>query len=179
MAVMPQLNIRKLEPNAFADYGFMLGGPVPEMGGLTPAFSNEATDFWQEHVFSTGQGGETEILWVNYRSQEKRISSLEVHVLTEQAIIPLTARIIHIVALSASDGSPDLSSVAAFEVPVGQGVCMRPGCWHATRVQGGQATCVMLTRRSTTADLISHLTSDSDASESRIVGVPEHVLVFE
>lgn len=178
MADLPQLIISKLEPKAFSDYGFMLGGPVPAMGGLTPVFSNEATDFWQEHVFNTGQGGETEILWVNYRSQSKFISTLEVHELTEQALIPLTDSIIHIVAVSASDGSPDLSSMVAFEVPVGQGVCMRPGCWHATRVRSGQAICVMLTRRSTTADLINHLTSDNTASESRIVSVPEHALVL-
>ncbi|MFT0548776.1 ureidoglycolate lyase [Allopusillimonas ginsengisoli] len=179
MAETPQLLIRKLDPDAFSDYGFMLGGPMPAMGGATPAFSNEATDFWQEHVFSTGQGGETEILWVNYRSQDKRISTLEMHKITQQALIPLTAGIIHIVAASAGDGSPDLSSMVAFEVPVGQGVCMHPGCWHATRVQGGQATCVMLTRRSTTADLVSHLTSGSNASETCIVSVPEHMLVFE
>jgi ureidoglycolate lyase len=76
------------------------------------------------------------------------------------------------VARSAADGSPDLATLAAFRVPQGQGVCMRPGCWHATRVTDEEVTCLMLTRRSTTVDLIQHLTTDASASESAIVAIP-------
>ncbi len=75
-------------------------------------------------------------------------------------------------APSAADGGPDLSQVAAFRVPQGQGVCMRPGCWHATRVAEAEVTCLMLTRRSTTLDLIQHLTTDASASESAIQAIP-------
>lgn len=34
---------------------------------------------------------------------------------------------------------------------------MQPGCWHATRIKSDEVRCAMLTRRSTTLDLASHL----------------------
>ncbi|CAB3650750.1 Ureidoglycolate hydrolase [Achromobacter denitrificans] len=166
-----QLEINDLTPEAFRPYGWMLGKPIPDGNGV-PLFSNPATDFWQEHLFNTGAGGDAELLWVNYRSQSMEIASLEKHLLTQQAIVPLTGEVIQVVASSAADGSPDLSTLAAFRVPQGQGVCMRPGCWHATRVSDAEVTCLMLTRRSTTLDLIQHLTTDAAASESAIVAIP-------
>lgn len=166
-----QLAVNDLTPQAFSAYGWMLGKPMPDGNGV-PLFSNAATDFWQEHVFNTGAGGDAELLWVNYRSPSVEIGSLEKHLLTQQAIVPLTGQIIQVVAKSAADGSPDLASLAAFRVPQGQGICMRPGCWHATRVVDAEVTCLMLTRRSTTVDLIQHLTTNARASESAIVAIP-------
>ncbi|MGE8689214.1 MAG: ureidoglycolate lyase [Achromobacter sp.] len=169
------LEINDLTPEAFRAYGWMLGKPMPDGNGV-PLYSNPATDFWQEHLFNTGAGGDAELLWVNYRSQSREIASLEKHLLTQQAIVPLTGEIIQVVARSAADGSPDLSTLAAFRVPQGQGVCMRPGCWHATRVADAEVTCLMLTRRSTTLDLIQHLTTDAAASESAIASIPAQQL---
>lgn len=165
------LQINDLTPEAFNAYGWMLGKPIPDGHGV-PLYTHPATDFWQEHLFNTGAGGDAELLWVNYRSQSTEVSSLEKHLLTQQAIVPLTGEIIQIVARSAADGSPDLSTLAAFRVPQGQGVCMRPGCWHATRVASAEVTCLMLTRRSTTVDLIQHLTTDARATESDIAAIP-------
>ena len=48
---------------------------------------------------------------------------------------------------------------------------MRPGCWHTSLVLAGQTTCLMLTRRSTTRDLVSHLNGESAALESSIVEI--------
>jgi hypothetical protein len=48
---------------------------------------------------------------------------------------------------------------------------MRPGCWHASFVLGGETTCLMLTRRSTTRDLVAHLRGESVAVESSIESV--------
>lgn len=164
------LGIRKLEADAFAPYGWMLGKPVPAADAGTPVFSNSATDFWQEHVFDTGAGGEPEVLWVNYRNADRAVGNLEVHLLTQQAIVPLTGPVIQVVAASGADGLPDAATLAAFEVPVGQGICMKPGCWHATRIAApGEVACLMLTRRSTTADLIEHLNGQQAAAESAIV----------
>ena len=100
------------------------------------------------------------------------MSSLEVHRPTQQAIVPLSGEIIHIVAGSRHDGSLDEGSISAFRVPVGrEGICMRPGCWHTTRVDAAEATCLMLTRRSTTVDLIGYLNRDASLSESAIAVV--------
>lgn len=170
MDAIKTLEIRRLEPEGFAPYGWMLGKPVPAAHAGTPVFSNAATDFWQEHVFETGAGGEPEVLWVRYRSADRAVGNLEVHRLTQQAIVPLTGPVIQVVAASGADGLPDTATLAAFAVPVGQGICMRPGCWHATRIAApGEVTCLMLTRRSTTADLIAHLDGRQAAVESAIV----------
>lgn len=148
----------------------MLGKPFPTDPAI-PALTNPATDFWREHVFEPGDGGESEILWVNYRSTTS-VSQLEKHIQTQQAIVPLTGSIIHIVACNAADGSPDLNTLAAFAVAPGQGICMSPGCWHATRVKSTEVTCLMLTRRSTTVDLVAHMNTGCAAQESALVAVP-------
>ncbi|GAA5233332.1 ureidoglycolate hydrolase [Verticiella sediminum] len=163
-----QVICQPLTEHAFAPYGWMLGKPLPAPAAAAVAFSNAATDFWQQHVFDAGAGGETEILWVNYRSTEPMIGTLEVHDLTEQALVPLTGPVLHVVARSRDDGSPDLASLRAFALHPGQGVCMRPGCWHASRVPEREAACLMLTRRSTTADLVRHLRGEADGTESRL-----------
>ncbi|MEG2279777.1 ureidoglycolate lyase [Comamonas sp.] len=171
MTSIGKLDINDLTPGAFRPYGWMLGKPMPDGNGV-PLFSNPATDFWQEHLFNTGAGGDAQLLWVNYRNRSSEVSNLEKHLLTQQAIVPLTGEIVQIVAQSAVDGSPDLATLAAFRVPQGQGVCMQPGCWHATRIAGTEVACLMMTRCSTTADLIQHLTTSASATESAIMDIP-------
>lgn len=128
------------------------------------AYSNPATDFWHEHLFDAGTEGEVEILWVNYRNNDPSISTLERHLLTDQAVVPLVGAITQIVALSGVEGSPDLGSARALRVEPGTGVCMRANTWHATRSEG--ATCLMLTRRSTTIDLIAGLKGNAALVET-------------
>ena len=96
--------LQDLTPDTFRAYGWMLGKPMPDGNGV-PLFTNAATDFWQEHVFNTGGGGDAELLWVNYRSRDADIASLEKHLLTQQAIVPLTGAVVQVVAQSAQDGS--------------------------------------------------------------------------
>jgi ureidoglycolate lyase len=165
------LPVQTLTPSAFAPYGTVLGSP-PANAEL--AFSNAATDFWHAHFFNAGKDGNPEVLWVNYRNNDGIINALEVHWLTEQAIVPLGAEcIIHVVALSDETGAqPDLSTLRAFAVPAGYGVCMRPGCWHTTQVRAQEVSCIMLTRSSTTADLIPLLKFNAAATESSLVPLP-------
>ena len=127
-----ELRLSELTPAAFSPYGTVLGKPFPIDAGAV-AYSSATSDFWREHIFAAG-GRDPEILWVTYRDTDARIDRLEMHRLTEQAVIPLTGDIIQIVAASSPAGFPDIATVRAFRVPVGMGVCMRLGCWHATRV---------------------------------------------
>lgn len=156
-----------LTPADFAPYGTMLGKGLAH-APTEAAFSNAATDFWREHLFETGAGGDTEVLWVNYRIQDPHIAALEQHLLTQQALVPLTGEIIHLVAASTAQGGPDLTTLKAFIIKPGQGVCMQPGCWHSSRVRHGQVSCLMLTRRSTTLDLVAHMRDGNVATESEI-----------
>jgi ureidoglycolate lyase len=153
----------------------VLGKAISE-GDSVPAFRNADLDFRQEHIFDPGAGGETEVLWVNYRSRRREVSSLEVHRLSQQAVVPLTGEILQVVAVCEQDGSPDLRSLSAFRIRVGEGVCMRPGCWHTTRVESPEVLCLMLTRRSTTIDLAAHLGHGSPLLESAISVVDQRVL---
>ncbi|RQS60466.1 ureidoglycolate hydrolase [Burkholderia sp. Bp8963] len=156
------LDARRCEP-----YGWMLGKPA-STDGSAPSFASPASDFWREHLFDTSAPGETEVLWVIYRNREETVASLESHRLTQQAIVPLTAPVIHIVASALENGEPDLDTLRAFEIPVGKGLCMRPTIWHATRATEQEATCLMLTRPSTTYDLVVHLKTGAPACESAI-----------
>ena len=163
--------IESLSAESFAPFGWVLGTACPTAPSAT-FFSHPGSDFWHAHDFDPGEGGETEVLWVNYRSNSLHLRSLEVHWLTEQAIIPLgTGEIVHVVCPGREGGGrlPDLARLRAFRVGGGLGVCMRPGCWHTSLVLAGQVTCAMLTRRSTTRDLVAHLRGGSAALESSIV----------
>lgn len=159
------IDIQELTAPAFAPFGVALGVAEPAAG--PDAYLSVDSDFWHEHGFDAG-GGEPELLWVRYRSREPRIRRLEAHLLTEQAVVPLTGPIVQIVALSDGGGAPDATGARAFRVAPGQGVLMRPGCWHATRVEGRSATCAMLTRRSTTLDLAGHLNGGERLAESAL-----------
>lgn len=174
MAEQPRkVATRPLTPASFAPFGWVLGKPLAH---ASVAFANAATDFRSEHLFNPGKNGHAEVLWVSYRNSEAALGELEVHHLTEQAIVPLDGDVIHIVALSDSEGAPDMDTLAAFDVRNGTGICMRPGTWHATRVRNNGVTCLMLTRQSTTLDLITHLNGVQQAAESAMRAIPPVLL---
>lgn len=160
--------IEPLTPDAFAPYGTALGFATRH----TPqtAFFSPASDFWHEHGFASGEA-QTEILWVVYRSSDPTIARLEAHIATEQALIPLTGSVVHIVARSAPNGAPDPQTVKAFAIAPGQGIVMAENCWHATRVLSGDVTCAMLTRASTTKDLVAHLNTGATLTQSRYADI--------
>ncbi|RNF34013.1 ureidoglycolate lyase [Paracoccus methylarcula] len=160
--------IELLTPDAFVPFGTALGFASRH----TPdtAFFSTASDFWHEHGFVSGEA-QTEILWVVYRNPELAITRLEAHTVTEQALIPLTGPIVHIVARSGPDGAPDPRTVKAFTIEPGQGIVMAKECWHATRVFSGDVTCAMLTRAATTRDLVAHLHADTPLAESHYADI--------
>lgn len=166
--------VEPLSAAAFAPFGVMLGGTYPA-GNTTTAYTHPGSDFWHVHDFDAGAGGRPEVLWVNYRDSSLQLRALEAHWLTDQAIVPLGNGLVHVVCLGRPDRPtvPDLASLRAFEVPAGQGMCMRAGCWHASFVLRDQVTCMMLTRSSTTLELVAHLHGEVQATETSIVALPE------
>lgn len=165
MSIQQTVQVRPVSQAGFEPYGWVLGKPPPVTADPA-AYSSPATDFWHEHVFDPGKDGDVEVLWVKYRDNDPIIVRLEKHYLTQQAVIPLTGAITQIVVCEAPDGTPDLTSVRAFCLSPGIGVCMRPGVWHATR--GDSALCLMLTRGSTTLDLVKHLKRTSMPHETAL-----------
>jgi ureidoglycolate lyase len=132
-------------------------------------FTSPQITFSEQHIFSPGPSADTQILWVTYSARNSEIQTLEMHKLCQQVVVPLTGEIIQIVAASGPAGPPDLQTLRAFRIRPGQGICMRPGCWHTTRVERDDVNCLMLTRPSTTQDLIAHLHNKTPLSESQIV----------
>jgi ureidoglycolate lyase len=168
-----QVTVECLTSQAFSPYGEVLGEPFAD-SAADDVFSVPATDFWHSADFSPGQGGQAEVLWVNYRNTSLTVDTLEVHWMTEQAIVPLNgATLVHVVCLGQrGEQQPDLSSLRAFRVPSGLGVKMKPGCWHTSFVAGGdEVTCLMLTRQSTTRELIGHLRHQLPATETTVVRI--------
>ena len=170
MTAIRTIPIERLDDTAFLPFGRVLGSAYPTDASAT-AYRDPRSDFWHVHDFDPGVGGQTEVLWVNYRNASLRITALEAHWLTEQAVVPLGSGLVHVVCASLEDGSrrPDLQRMRAFHIDVGQGVCMRPGCWHTSFVRGGETTCMMLTRRSTTKELVAHLAAETVAVETSIM----------
>ena len=171
---MTELTVRSLDRHTFEPYGWVLGLPIPS-GAPAATFCSAASDFWQAHLFDCGESGQTEVLWVAYRDATSAVTTLEQHLLTQQALIPLTGELLQFVAANGTDGKPDLPTLAAFRVSQGQGICMRPGCWHSTRtLQPGEVRCAMLTRRSTTLDLVRYLSQHKPAVESVVALIAPH-----
>lgn len=175
---MRLIEIQPLTVDRFRPYGRVLGQTI-RLDCNGPAFSDARMDFWHEHTFNPGVGGETEVLWVNYRNRRPEVSALEVHRLTQQAIVPLTGEIIQVVTTSEPDGSADIASMSAFRVRVGEGVCMQPGCWHTTRVETQEVKCMMLTRCSTTVELVAYLSGRAPLCESAMWAVDTEVIAIE
>lgn len=174
MSISRTVIIQHLSRASFEPFGCVLG--MPDSLNAEPlGFRSPASDFWHEHNFDPGLGGDTEVLWVKYRDASPLVSKLEVHHLTEQAVVPLTNEIVQIVCLSDASRAPDVSTLRAYRLFPGVGICMRPGVWHATRAT--DATCLMLTRRSTTEDLIDHLVNARPARESSSSWIPQVCLV--
>lgn len=174
-AVLP---LQSLGDEAFAPFGRALGvrRASREQSAGSSTYVSPQSDFWREHLFDTGTDGPTELLWVTYRSDEREVDRLEKHLLTEQALIPLNGEIVQVVACSDPQGRPDLATLTAFRVLPGQGLCMAPHCWHATRVPTPvEVRCAMLTRASTTRDLVRALREAGEPTESAFAAIEPHV----
>ncbi len=173
----PVLALQPLSPEAFAPYGSALGfgSPSAVASGESDRYASPASDFWRERLFDPGIGGATDVLWVVYRSAEAEVRRLEKHLLTQQALMPLDGEVVQVVARAGSDGLPDTATLAAFLVPPGQGLCMAPHCWHATRVRTpAEVRCAMLSRDSTTQDLVRALHTNGVPTESAYAVIPTH-----
>lgn len=158
MSEIMRIRVQVLTPEAYAPFGWVLGagfGPHNE-----EFVESDASAFSHEHTFDPGEGGVPEVLWVNYIRKGQRLRHLESHLLTEQALVPVRGDpIVHVVCppskeLTEADYHPDIANLKTFILDGTQGVCMRRGCWHGVFPLVDRAVYVMLTRRSTTLDLI-------------------------
>ncbi len=143
-----------------APYGSFLGKPFPTYDDPASFRTSTGMAVWRQQIFDAGDHGDVEIVWVNHQGADPLITRLEQHHLTQQAVVPLTGDLIHIVALSTATGEPDLASMRAFRLPPGTGLCMGRDVWHASRSHG--VTVLMLTRGSTSIDMARYQKHKAD-----------------
>lgn len=163
------IRVEPLTAEAYAPYGWVFGEqPEP---GRRDWIESDNVRFWHEHDFLTGQGGVTEFVWVTYKPREPVVTRVEAHRLTEQAIVPVSGHpILHLVAPPNDDPLaagivPDLSRAKAFLMDGTKGICMRPGTWH-THFGLGHNLHLLVTRRSTTDDILDHIHDGAEMGET-------------
>ena len=154
-----------------APYGSFLGKSFPTDDDPAAFRTPTGMAVWRQQIFDVGDHGDVEIVWVNHKGADPIITRLEQHHLTEQAVVPLTGDLIHIVALSTPSGEPDLASMRAFRLTPGVGLCMGRDVWHASRSNG--ITLLMLTRGSTSIDMARYQKHTRDTlSETSLQAIP-------
>ncbi len=173
-AVLPlpapaRLQVERLTQEAYAPFGWVIGDPPA--GGV---IEGPSALFFHAHDFGVGAGGEVELVWATYRGQKPIAEKIEMHRLTEQALIPVgAAPMLHIVAPPNADPLapgilPDFSQARAFLLDGSRGICMRRGTWHMHFGIVEAATYMIITRRSTTDDLSAAIQTGSEPAETVI-----------
>ncbi|HUX22759.1 MAG TPA: ureidoglycolate lyase [Spirochaetia bacterium] len=78
--------------------------------------------------------------------------NLERHTRTAETLIPMDGDITLILGKATSGTTADLESVAAFRVPLGKAVTLKPGTWHYVPLSGDKVVKTMVVFRAGTPD---------------------------
>lgn len=176
---MRRIRIEPLTREAYAPFGWVLGERPDQDRRDSLCLDSENVTFWHEHDFRVEGDGVVELVWVHYKWRGFSIRRFESHRVTEQAMIPVTgAPLVHVVCPPpddpmAPDIAPDLDRMKAFLLDGSKGVCMRRGCWHEPQnfPLVGSVSAVVITRRSTTMDLLNAEHSGVSSTETAVVEI--------
>lgn len=157
--LVERIRVQRLTREAYEPFGWVLGS-LP--GKQNPDYLEvQISTFWGEHIFDAGEGGAVQLVWLDYKWRGFAIQEFESHRLTEQAFIPVAwSPMVHVVCPPPDDPTvpeiaPDLGRVRAFLLDGTKGVCMKRGCWHTPLPLGDNTTYLMITRHSTTTDILN------------------------
>ena len=179
MATHTTIRVEPITAAGYAPFGWVFGEqpPAPRRDWV----DSDGAGFWHEHDFLVGDGGDVEFVWVTYKARPAIATQMEAHRLTEQAIVPVTGQpLLHIVAPPnedplAEDIAPDVSAARAFYMDGTKGVCMKVGTWHMHFALGDNRH-FMVTRRSTTNDILGGIRDGRQMQETVIVSIEPIVL---
>ena len=179
---MPTIRVEPLTAAAYAPFGYVLGErPAATQNDVTVGV---IAAFWAERDFGVGPGGVTQFIWAVYAPSTPQTEHMESHRLTEQAIIPVTGKpILHLVAPpnadpSAADNVPDLSQAKAFLLDGTKGVVMARGTWHCHFGLVPETVYCVLTRRSTTDDILAGRLDNALMKETVLRPIEQVTLVL-
>jgi ureidoglycolate lyase len=178
---MRRIKIEPLTREAYAPFGWILGEMPDQDRQDSLRLDGEYITFWHERDFQVGVGGVVEFVWVHYKWRGFSIRRFESHRLTEQAMIPMKgAPLVHVVCPPPDDPTvpdiaPDLDRMKAFLLDGSKGVCMRRGCWHEPQnfPVVGSVSALVVTRRSTTMDLLNADHSGVSSTETAVVEIKD------
>jgi ureidoglycolate lyase len=176
-STVKRIRVQRLTREAYEPFGWVLGAPPDRQN--QDYLEVRISTFWGEHIFDVGEGGAVQLVWVDYRWRGFGIEELESHRLTEQAFIPVAwSPMVQVVCPPPDDPMaleivPDLSQMRAFLLDGTKGVCMKRGCWHTPLPLGDSATYLMITRHSTTTDILNGERSGADTVETVVVEVSD------
>lgn len=162
--------VRSVDAENFSPYGRVIDATAQigaaragtrQAGTAQPNFWSPETAFASASSFDPGADGTVDLLWVTYDRAE-RPSVFEVHLHTEQALIPISGSVVQHVFRPDHNGG----QIESFLVEPGQGIVMDAGCHHTTTSVGGFVTCLMVSRESTTRDLADSLHGDREPTET-------------
>ena len=179
---MSTIRVEPLSAAAYAPFGHVLGErPAATQNDVTVGV---VAAFWAERDFGVGPGGVTQFIWAVYAPTPPTADHMESHRLTEQAIIPVTGKpILHLVAPPNADPSapgtaPDLSRAKAFLLDGTKGVVMARGTWHCHFGLVPETVYCVLTRRSTTDDILAGGLDNARMQETVICPIEPLTLVL-
>jgi len=146
-------------------------GKIYDVEGEAPTLSEIDFNFYY-NIFDVKFDSEVSFSMVESKVQDEMYSnSLEVHKKTSEILIPLNGTVYILLAKSQEKDSdkPDLTTVKAFCVKPGQGICLPPGIWHrAPLSKDNNVKTVCIIRKGTPEDNITYYLEKSFGLTYRI-----------
>ena len=125
---MLSIKIEELTLEAFNKYGSFANFINPSSEKLDSPPTEFFRDMLQQNF---GPGGTASFSTCRVEKREMIIDITEFHTHSSEGMMPLDNDvIIHVAPASKNDGVVPLEKIAAFRIPVGTMVIIRPGVWH-------------------------------------------------
>jgi ureidoglycolate lyase len=122
-------------------------GELIAIEGVEAMADLDAFAFWNDLSLGDFEGTVT-FGMVHTKPGEMKVPLLERHVRTSETLIPLDEDIVLALAEPTAGDLPDLANAAAFLIPRGQAITLKPGTWHyIPMVPSGAAARTMVVFR--------------------------------
>lgn len=141
---MKMCQVEKLTDKAFAPFGEILTTEG------RPFVGEEGIYRWYEKQASVESADVVSVNLLTAIERDFVCQKFEAHSRTTETILPLTGGLI-VAGIPAGEATID--RLKAFYIPVGMGICWKPGAWHyAPYPIGGDAICAIIFRHGTGND---------------------------
>lgn len=128
-------------------------GELIDIDGAEALADVDAFAYWNDLSLGDFQGTAT-FGMVKTKPGAMEVPLLERHLRTSETLIPLDEDIVLALAEPTSGSLPDLGNAAAFLVPRGQAVTLKPGTWHYIPLvpSGNAARTIVVFRKGTPSE---------------------------